>query len=213
MEDFTAYTETDPGGDIGINSAVLVTVTNMPRNVNTHLSKDKGAAFFAGNFTHTMKTQRNTSNNAAIGHFWALANEQNDWGTIYAAGHSALGCRWAADATNGFIRLLEQSGGAAIGDNSTYLDEDTDFWVTIVRDESVGAEGTLYCYIYSDQLRATLVDTLTVTLTAKVDFQYVFAVMSNDSGSVINVTFKISYLSVGPIPPLASHLMRVQRGA
>jgi hypothetical protein len=147
-----------------------------------------------------------------MGFVWALANEQNDWQTIFLASGNALGVRWQNAAGAGAaLRLTEQTGGVAIGDTSDVIGTDTPCWLTVVRDEAVGTYGTLYCYIYSDADRQTLVDTLTVALSVKVDFRFLFAVMSHSSGVSASCSFTVASLGATPLPPIADHLYRMRR--
>ncbi len=78
------------------------------------------------------------------------------------------------------LTLQETNGAADTTDQSSELSTDTDYYLKVTRDESEGTYGKLYCYIYSDSVRLTLVDTLTVTLTEKQDFRYQFGSISHD---------------------------------
>jgi hypothetical protein len=99
----------------------------------------------------------------------------NDWdGTISNLGNHP------------WLVLRETNGVVDTEVESALLSVDTDYWLTLERDESQGAFGELYCHIYSDSNRATLVETLTGTLTEKQDFRYIFAMISWDDATTTN---------------------------
>jgi hypothetical protein len=60
----------------------------------------------------------------------------------------------------------------------------TDYYLRIFRDQSIGIYGQLTCYIYSDSQRTALIDALTVPLHSSEDYRYLYAFNTyNDNGS------------------------------
>jgi len=113
------------------------------------------------------------SNGAAFNHdgsLLAVAHGTSPYVTIYNGIYSHL-------------TLKETNGATDTIDSYTSLSQNTDYYLTLKRDEAIGTYGTLYAYIYSDSARTTLVDTLTVTLTEKQDFRYLFGMISYDSAT------------------------------
>jgi len=64
-EDFTTYTESDPGNDIDV-SVTNLSFTNMERATNTFIQKDFTASYFNGDFT--FKYEFNVTGRVGSGH-------------------------------------------------------------------------------------------------------------------------------------------------
>ena len=173
VEDFSTYTEVDAAGTITVTST-RVTSANTDRNQNTYVYFDKGVNFFDGNFEH-WGTYNLTNNALWVGHFWAVTN---DVGARSAWGNSLL--IYTGNATD--FCLMEEDSGSDYPD--CYINvTNTDMFVKIIRDESVGANGTLYMYIYLEAARTTLLDTLTLTLhTSLKDYRYIYAIAGPNDG-------------------------------
>jgi len=187
-ENFTTYTETDPNSKLVVTST-RITATQINRNEDAYVYKNKGN-YFTGNFEIQLTLHFTDGVGAtAIAFIWTLANLVDDWTGIDTASGDALGIAVAAygSSPNTYIRLqmIELNGGAEVGTDSSTYDQvmGTSTYLTIVRDESVGTYGTLYCYIYSDAARAVLEDTLTITLHSKKDFSYLYGIQSNNTGN------------------------------
>lgn len=187
----TEYAETDPNGRI-TRTASTVTVSDMRRNEDAHVVRDKGVGHFAGDFTHTLKTRLTAWGPVnGIGFLWALANSIDD-------GNNAtdrLGVFWFKPNLGGVARIgiINKAGTQDLGD---LTDTPTDFWLEVERDESVGTHGTAYCRIYSDAARTMLVDEISVSLTAKDDLRYVYGCASWNSGSNQSISFTVSDLDL-----------------
>jgi len=187
LEDFTSYTESDPNSHLAV-TATRATFTDYADNENIFLSSDKGAAYFNGDFTHLvdMKITAYVSGADNLG-IWAVTNSVVDMDPTPADG--ALFLRAYNTGGTNYFALLEASGGVeyAIGTQYTFS-LNTTYYLKIVRDEAVGAFGTLYLYIYSDAARTTLLATKSGALhTSKQDFRYLFGVTSyRNSGAGAN---------------------------
>ena len=181
LEDFTTYTEVDGPGRFSVDSATQITITNADRDEDIYIVKDKGAAFFSADYEHWF-TMQFAANALYQGTYWSITN---------TSGSSAAACEGAGDDChrvlihNGSNALYLQEFNNAVGTEDSMINASTiTLYNKVIRDESVGANGTMYLYVYSDATRLILLDTLTVTLTENQDFQYLFAVAgSNDGGT------------------------------
>ncbi|GAF86989.1 unnamed protein product, partial [marine sediment metagenome] len=84
------------------------------------------------------------------------------------------------------------NGVGGVQQNFTCL-LNTIYYLRIKRDEGVGANGTLYCDIYISDADRTNVENavanMSIALTAKIDFRYIYAVQSRDLSDVDAITF------------------------
>ena len=186
IEDFTTYTETDPNSRIAV-TASRVTWAALTRDEDAYVYADKGASYFAGNFEiqFTFRIISGSSIGTLACTIWALTNLLDDRVGISTANGDFLSL-YTNDikAANRYIRLEECDGGTAhYSSTSSQLTLDTDYYITIIRNELVGTYGTLYCYIYTDIGRTTLHGSvLSVALnSSKKDFRYLFALLSSDT--------------------------------
>ena len=190
LQDFTTYTEVDPNSRYTATST-KIDVAGLDRSEDAYVYKDYGVNFFAGDFTHKITAYIGSAsqNGGFLRMAWGLANALNDVSGLRGAAENYLECYITKnDASNRTINIAEYYGSNGV-DTSINLSLDTPYYLTIVRDEAVGTYGTLYCYIYSDSARTTLVDTLTITLRAKVDFRYLYGANSfNNSTSGLAFT-------------------------
>lgn len=188
LEDFTGYTEADPNTRIGV-TASRVTWAALTRDEDAYVYKDKTAGYFGGNFTIWF-TYRATGYGGGTGTgrngCWALTNTADDLkGIDDASGDFLTLLTYVSAGGDHQVYLQECDGGTIYTDVSANLTVNTDYYMAIVRNESVGTYGTLYCHIYSDVTRVTLVETLTLTLhSSKKDFQYIFGCISMDTNDV-----------------------------
>ena len=182
IENFQTYPEVDPNNRVTI-TPTRVTHAALDRNETAYVASDKGAAFFDGDFVHLLTIYVTSTVNGSYVNYWGLTNTLNSFRVIDNASGDYLGLAILGNGVNTFtITLAECDGGTPYGDSYTTPSIATAYYLKIVRNEAVGTYGTLYCYIYSDAARATLVDTLTLTLhTSKKDFRYVHAVNSDNS--------------------------------
>ncbi len=157
-----------------------VTWASMTRDETAYYADDKGVDFFDGDFIHllTINTTNINYTDILLGVHWAVSNTLGSWQGVRDASGDELYLSVAEGSGGVAIQLTEIDGGSITTNSAAYV-VGTILYLKIVRDESVGTYGTLYCYIYSDSARTTLVDTLTVTLhTSKKDFRYIYAFQS-----------------------------------
>lgn len=174
---YTGYTEIDASARVAVADNIL-TISDLDTDISAYVYKDFGAGYFSGDFEHTLKFR--CTGYVAVEEIypWAASNSVGDIGALITANTDLHALRWR----NGTLALLEQNGAVQTSD-SVSLSVDTDYYMRIVRDESVGANGTLYCYIYTDEYYTDLVDTLVVTLTESKDWQYLFAMSARQDGA------------------------------
>ncbi len=166
-----------------LTSSTLVTVTSLDNSEEAWVYKDFTAGYFSGDFEfHTQ-----VNNAAATGTFpasglWAVANTVGTLSGINAVNGDYISVSWRKLGGNNFIILEESNNGSITNDTSTIVSGTTEYYLKIVRDETVGTYGTVFCYIYTGSIGGTLIDTLVVTLTEKQNFRYLYwMVARNDA--------------------------------
>lgn len=181
-EDFTVYFEQDVNAHITV-AELSITFANIDRNESAWVRKDFGIDFFSGNFAHQAIVKATGHADAGMAGVWAMANTLDDLKGIDDASGDYLAVLMLYDtgASAYKLRLRECDSGTLYDDDYT-IAVDTEYYLTIHRDESVGTYGTLYCYIYSDAERTDLLDTLSIALhTSKKDLRYLFGVNTHNS--------------------------------
>ncbi len=182
VKDFTTGILADPGGDFTIE-AHKITYTGFVRNVDAWV-------YFvnpiSGDFEHLLDIKQDSTDDAGRAVVWALTNIVNDFKYIRDNSGDSLNLMWWDSAGTLNLRLMEVDGGTSYADSNTAdVSLGAKVYVKNKRDESVGTYGTLYCYMYSDSGRTTLLDTLSVALhSSKKDFQNVFAIQSDNVPNV-----------------------------
>lgn len=189
-EDFSTYTETDPNSRIVVGTR-RVAWTDLIRNEDAYVYKDKGVDFFDGGFIHYLTIRATGYSGSAgtvnMGAYWGLANLVDNWVGIDLADGDGLFLWARIDAGDGdqFIYLAEIDGGTSYTTANAYrITVNTTYYLKIVRDESVGTYGTIYCYTYTDSARTALINTQSITLhSSKKDYRYLYAFCNAGSGS------------------------------
>jgi len=181
-EDFTTYTEVDPNSHI-TKTASKITWAGLSAVEDAYVYKDYGANYFSGDFTHLITVKLTAATEDGRAYFWALTNAVDDMKGIDDAGGSYLAVFFIKEPVN-YTIYIEECNSGSISQDSSIISLNTPYYLKIVRDESVGTYGTLYCYIYSDEARTTLLDTISQTLkTSKKDYRYLFATNTRNSGT------------------------------
>ena len=186
-ENFNTFLETDPGSVIARTSS-RVTWTDMEaRQDNSHVSLDKGVAFFDDSFVHTLTISLTASEKAVSKVFyWAMTNDLDDFQGLLDNSKDGLflRCTHPNSPDVPVLRLIELDSGSVDSSGTEFnLTAGVIYYLTITRDETIGSFGDLICKIYSDAARTTLLDTLTANLNVKTDFRYVMVGQSEGAPS------------------------------
>ena len=186
-EKFLTYTETDPNSRITRTDS-RVSWAAITKNEDAYAYYDKGADYFNGDFVHLL-TIRSIGPGGAVGltarcSYWALANLVDDYVGIDDASGDGLFLFSRMSGSTHYLRLNELDGGDTYGSAADFqITANTDYYLKIVRDESVGTYGTLYLYVYATASRATPVNTQSITLhSSKKDYRYLYAFQTINAG-------------------------------
>lgn len=204
-EDFTTYTEVDPGNDITVDSSTKVSWVDLQaRDITAHLYKDKGIDYFSGDFTHKFEVQFSNVANITQMAFWALANSVGDIEDWKSANEDAHMFNIYDDTENLDLYILEN--GATVYDRWAAPGPlaSTTYFIEIVRDDDGGANNTgrLTAYIRTGSHTGTLQDTLVVDCSAgeQNDFRYLYAVQTRDTANPGGVDGFTQNLDIGEGP-------------
>lgn len=183
MEDFTTYTEVDPGSDLTV-TATKIDAVDMARGADTYVADDKGANHFDGDFEHLFEFYMDSADKSSISpSVWAMANLADSAQDLFDGGNDSYKIAVFTPAIPN-ISLYEIDFPTLYFDTSVNLAYDTLYYVTVKRDESIGSFGQLQCFIYDDAGRTSLVDTLALTLhTDLKDFRWVYGTQNEGTGS------------------------------
>jgi hypothetical protein len=188
-EDFTTYTHQDTT-ELTI-TATKVSWDELDRDADVWCYADKGAAHFAGDFTHTLDVQLIDMDATSIAYNWVLSNAVDDWTGLDAATGEAADAYGLRSYYDGSIRTLTLrmiQDSAVTSDTSVALADSTTYYLTITRDDDGGANGTgqLTCEIHTGALHpgGAHVDLLSLDSSAgeQNDFRYIFACNCHNSG-------------------------------
>jgi len=166
-EDFTGYTETDPGADITV-TATKCDVDTMDSGVEAYVRADKGAGTI-GDFEHRFKTYLDAIDSPQCAIPWAVTNGASTFKDMDDADDGIAIYFLRQIATYKIILKCWENGALDTYEASIL---DTPFYITVERSGSA-----VEARIYSDPERTSLVDTLSVTATSTT-YRYVFGVAS-----------------------------------
>ena len=181
-ETFTSYTEVDPGSAITVAANTITWTELSSRADDSYVYYDFGANYFSGDFTHKFKINVSDMDTSIAFWFpWALANSVNDMKGIDNAGESFIAFGLHNTGTFDMYLYVCESGNLST-DNSLNLSLDTDYYITVNRDDSAGTNSTglLTAYICTGAHYGeggTVVDTLVYNCKpgSKPDFRYLYA--------------------------------------
>ncbi len=184
VQDTGDYTEEDGPGRAAKTTANKITITDLDDDEEVWEVIDKGAAHFNGDFE--FHTQINCTANAGAGDpcgLWAVSNNVGTLTNIDTANGDYLAVYWKEILGTNLMFVEECNGGVITNDSTLFISKVTEYYLKIVRTESVGAFGTLYLYIYSDITHTTLVRSVSLLLTEKQDFRYLYWMVAVESGN------------------------------
>lgn len=173
VEDFTTYTEVDPGPHLTVTSTKATIASGNDNNLYA-LYKDMGADFFDQlDVDFTIQLDTPVDGDSLLG--MAVINTASP-GT--EEGGSLLGttdlfcCMYWSTTT---ALWLNRGNFAAAGDQNFSLSTGTPYYCTVTR--SAGGD-TVTLDIYSNSGRTTLIDTLSVSGYGTVKWQYSYGFMN-----------------------------------
>lgn len=181
-ENFTTYTEVDPNARVEV-AADYIDWVAITRQESAYVYQDFGANYFAGGFEHKPQVYVSGSASGRATH-WMLANAIGDTQALLSG--DILYLYTYPSGGNWVIELVERDNGVSYTTSSSGhpLGSGNIRYLKIIRDESIGTYGTLYCYIYSDFARTILLATLALTLhTSTKDFRYLYGFSSINDGT------------------------------
>ncbi len=183
VEDFTTYTEVDPGTKVTVASTKVSWTDVEWDDAFTAVYSDKGADHFAGDFEHLLTIYASAIDIGGIISHYQLSNVLHGYYWIDNNAENGLFVMtWRDGSASYKIRAREFDAGTGYQDTYDSFLLNTPYYLKISRDEAVGTYGTYYVYIYSDSSRTVLVDTLSIALhTSKKDYRYVFAMASPEA--------------------------------
>ena len=174
-EDFTSFSDQVDPNNYATVTTNEISVVNDIRNdaTDAHVVDDKGTGHFNTDLEHLFDTEINAGVNFGAGGVWSLANDLNTLAST-TTDKIYIAAAWSSGVGGPLYLMSEVQGG--IRYNSTFhtgFGVNTRRYMTVSRDESIGAFGQLKNSIYSDVDRITLAFTQTMALHAKIDFRYV----------------------------------------
>ena len=181
VENFTNYTEEDPGDDITVTTN-KVEFTTLPRSARAYVYDDKGVDHFDGDFEHLLTINTTAEDNYSTSLYWCLFNSIGDLANAGDGLHLTLRYNSGLGEPRA-LRIYEVYSSTAYYSSAFEYSLDTDYYLKIKRDESVGTYGTIYCDVYTSEADRTneenAVGNLSVTLHSKQDLRYIYALQSN----------------------------------
>jgi hypothetical protein len=186
-EDFTTYTEVDPGDDITV-AANTITLTLLPRNVSSYVYKDHGVDFFNGDFTHEIEWEQTNENNGTCS-VWDIANALGDFRDLGLAGEDHILCYVNFNR----IRIAVIENGANTNeDPSDVIADGTNYFLTIDRDDDGGTNSTglMTVTIRTVSHVGPILDTITSesAVGEQNDFRYSLHSQTSNSGGAQTIS-------------------------
>jgi hypothetical protein len=199
-EDFTTYTEVDPGTYLD-RTSTRTTFTHINNNINAYVYKDKGDHHFNVTFEHRFKvclTYRLSYNYCGV--VWhALKQTVESSVSLHSQEFHTY------SSTSGYrFYVYQRGGGGGTQDYTGYMTTGTVYYIEFQWDSSVGTYGTLYGRIATGTYYSqggTLVDILIVACDELADFRYCYSICSwnyADSGS--DMSGYMEYLDLMEVP-------------
>lgn len=186
-EDFTTYTENDPGSDITI-TANKADVDDMDRTVRAWVNKDYGADYFGqGDFEIRAEVTHSNSTNWGVMICFGVMSADTDWYGHAQNSGDVLGFTIVRTPTpwagiNWYSSVMES--GSITSDMYFESLTSSKRYVTITLDRDGGGSGfgQVNMVIRSGSHEGSILDTLTVDLTEEgATYRYLFVASSNYS--------------------------------
>ena len=210
LQDFTTFTNVSTG--FTVVNATSITYTSLPSQSNSsYVYKDFGVGYFRVNFTHyvDMVLTSFTGVGDSLAVVWELSNNVGAMmGNNAANGYLLVYVIGSAGTGISHINIEEGVGSGISYDSNSYptsgaLSAGSTYYLSIVRNSSVGTYGTLYCYVYDTSAHRLagggtgLLGTLSVTLHNNNTWEYLYAASSWNNVSLSGtITGSMSNLTI-----------------
>jgi len=209
IEDYTTYEVHDPNSRFNITANHII-ITGLTIDEDAWVYSDKGSGHFS-DFTHDFEFRRTSTDPGGAYVAWAVSNVVEDY-WYWLINHSQA-LWFLPHAVDGFSEI----GDGESGDWDTLSGSLGTVWHAARVERSAA---TLTLTIYTDLSRTTVLDTLTISVSASRTYRYVFAVNSNHIGNADAINGDVANLDLqeggGPPPPTGvapqfMHLARMRR--
>jgi hypothetical protein len=201
MEDLTLYTKYDPQGKITV-SGTSVSWSSL-QSTPYSLYKDFGSAVFDGNFSIDFECRLDST-----GGVWDpnLIMTFSNNGGLSSYSNLSTGDIFLNMRSYGTPQIrFGEHNKSEVGVN---ISLSTLYYCRLVRDESFGTYGKLTLSLYSDLARTTLVTSADYTLTSKLDFRYLYVILSENAGSQYVQSGLVKNIDLGMQPSFNPHFSR-----
>jgi len=180
IEDFTTWTEVDPGSDITV-AADSVSWADIRHDYTEYVIEDHGTDNITSSLSIDFEMSMGSSSTAGgeAAHFGVADALSSIYDMdISNSENGIFVVSWQVSSPSPYYRAhiieIDETGGldrsAALG-----ISLDTTYYATFELLRSVGDYGTAYLYLYTDASRETLLGTITETLDATRYYRYYFA--------------------------------------
>lgn len=187
--DFNAFTAVDPNSRFAVTEH-NITTSLLTRNEVAYSLFDFGVGNISGDIIDEFEI---VHDGGAIGGDmlgWAITTLQGDWQNNKAG--DLLGV--FLDRPSGLTRIfIVESDGGSISISTIYnLVQGQRYFARVIRDISIGANGTLFLELYPTAARITPTVTLSIVLASLNSYRYRYAVMSDNASLPQSISSKIS---------------------
>lgn len=185
--DWTGWTETDPGADITV-AANQITVTALPRNLDSRVHKDFGAGYFGTRFIHDIHYELTSSDDSGRVSIWCLSDTLDDESALIQGTENAISVALTDAGANQHLIVKR----CADGDSDTFEETATSDRRYVV----IEADGTnVDVRAYSDAAKTTLEDTISVAVDSSAN-RYLMTPNSNNNGGAQTMTLELYNLDM-----------------
>jgi len=193
------YTETDPESNLTVADDKII-FDNVDYATGCWVNRIFAVDYFDVSFKHKFQFKVTNCDNDCMLGIWSVANHNGSINAIASNNFSCLSLVIGRTDNKYVLQLIEIDDGTIHSVNAI-ISENTNYYITMVRNENVGTYGALYCFIYSDSDRDTLLGTLSITLhTSKKDFRVLYALHAVEGATGISVSGEVSKLSIESNP-------------
>ena len=197
-ENDLGWFERDPGVKMSYTGTELTLTTLETRNSNSWVMQDYDADYFSADLDHRFKMNISSLEAFAFAIPWMLCDIPADtWYITDSTSTDGVEFQvYDGDPGDAFIKIIEN--GAVAGSDSFVngIDADTDYFITVRRDDDAGANNTgqWTCYIctvnFFGEAGSVTEDTLTADCSAgeQNDYRYLSACNTVNTGLATKVT-------------------------